>query len=487
MTALNYADKVALGAAQASAVYLGATKVWPSFKPTDLSGCRIWADASRLGLSNGASVTTWPNLGLAGGAAAIVGTPTPTFRTNALNILMPVVRITHGAQFRFSNTGIDKDYTLLFVARKWTLQPGRIVSVFYVDGTTPNIVWGFWNDRFECAYVEGWMVPDVIVTATLQWRLYSADAITGGTARMFSNGTLLRSHPSPPPKYGVAGSLILGGYNDAHSEDSDCEIAEVIMYNRQLSDTERAQVEGYLRTKWNPISLFKPTDLGSNLLGWFDASDAASVQITGSGVSNWVNKGVSTLTLSQSNDAWRPTYANQTVTLASPQQLAAANSPTSYDAILVGRPNPSSDGEWRTLLRSTASGGLHHIIIETGALRMGAYNGGNGFCPAVGLTWDNVWGLGYGQFGTGPIMLSRDGGALTSTGTTPVATDVPVVSFGAYQGPPPSQGWGDIKEIIFLPYASSDSTRQILEGYLAWKWGLVGLLPAGHPYKNAAP
>jgi hypothetical protein len=82
-------------------------------------------------------------------------------------------------------------------------------------------------------------------------------------------------------------------------------------------------------------------------------------------------------------------------------------------------------------------------------------------------------------------MLSRDGGALTSTGTTIAST--PFVSFGAYQGPPPSQAWGDVNEIIFLPYNYQDSTRQILEGYLAWKWGLTGLLPAGHPWKNASP
>lgn len=31
------------------------------------------------------------------------------------------------------------------------------------------------------------------------------------------------------------------------------------------------------------------------------------------------------------------------------------------------------------------------------------------------------------------------------------------------------------------------STLEEGEGYLAWKWGLQGSLPVGHPYKNAAP
>jgi hypothetical protein len=479
MTALNSADKVALGAAQASAVYLGATKVWPSFKPTDIANCVIWLDASKLGLTNGAAVNAWPNLGSAS-APTINGSPNPTFRTNALNTIMPVVRLTGGSgRFEFTNTGADTAYTIIFVARRWSLKNGRVLAA---NGSMANILWGFWGTAFDCCYVQEWMSNGM--TATTQWKLYSADAHPTTAPRFLINGVLAGTRSAPSPN-GIGGTLVMAGYDAARSEDADCEFAELVVYNRKLSDAERQQVEGYLRVKWAPSTKFKPTDMSSNLLGWFDGYDPASVQITGSGVSNWVNKGVSTLTLAQTNDAWRPTYANQTVSFTSPQQLAAANCPASYDAILVGRPNPSSNGEWRTLLRSLTSGGLHHIIIESGALRMGTYNGG--FFPATGLTWDNVWGLGYGQFGTGAVMLSRDGGALTNTATTPTATDVPFVSFGAYQGPPPSQSWGDIKEMILLPYNSDTGTRQLLEGYLAWKWNLVGLLPSGHPYKSAAP
>jgi len=30
-------------------------------------------------------------------------------------------------------------------------------------------------------------------------------------------------------------------------------------------------------------------------------------------------------------------------------------------------------------------------------------------------------------------------------------------------------------------------TRQKIDGYQAWKWGLVDRLPADHPYKNKPP
>lgn len=43
---------------------------------------------------------------------------------------------------------------------------------------------------------------------------------------------------------------------------------------------------------------------------------------------------------------------------------------------------------------------------------------------------------------------------------------------------------GFIAELV----AFADSNDQeIIEGYLAWKWGMQGNLPAGHPYKNSRP
>jgi hypothetical protein len=45
----------------------------------------------------------------------------------------------------------------------------------------------------------------------------------------------------------------------------------------------------------------------------------------------------------------------------------------------------------------------------------------------------------------------------------------------------------DIAEIIVLNYSISTYDREKLEGYLAWKWGLIGDLPTNHPYKYSQP
>ena len=46
---------------------------------------------------------------------------------------------------------------------------------------------------------------------------------------------------------------------------------------------------------------------------------------------------------------------------------------------------------------------------------------------------------------------------------------------------------GDIAEVLVVRGAVDTATRQTIEGYLAWQWGLEGNLPVDHPYKNAAP
>jgi hypothetical protein len=46
---------------------------------------------------------------------------------------------------------------------------------------------------------------------------------------------------------------------------------------------------------------------------------------------------------------------------------------------------------------------------------------------------------------------------------------------------------GRINEIVLFNRVLTQSDRQRLEGYLAWKWGLQSRLPTTHPYYKINP
>jgi hypothetical protein len=78
-------------------------------------------------------------------------------------------------------------------------------------------------------------------------------------------------------------------------------------------------------------------------------------------------------------------------------------------------------------------------------------------------------------------------GALTLVGPGGVTYTSGVTTYiGAHSGPNYLTN-GYICEVIAYNSVLSTPNRQKAEGYLAWKWGLQANLPAGHPYKTAAP
>ena len=81
---------------------------------------------------------------------------------------------------------------------------------------------------------------------------------------------------------------------------------------------------------------FKPTDLGANCIGWFDALDASKVAVVGSGVQNWTNKGVGSISMSQTNDPYKPQYANGTVTVTAPAGLVGDLAQDANTTLTIG-------------------------------------------------------------------------------------------------------------------------------------------------------
>ena len=231
MPVLTSADNIIVGTKPASRVYVGGNRVWPP--AAAIPNLINWWDASMLPLG---VVYSWPTMGV--GHPLNLGWGTyPTAVTGPKGL--SVVQFGGNCGFYCPDSFIDANYTIVYVANSWT--HGRVLCAY-----PRNLLVGFWGDYEDCMYAGNWVVPTT-VGKTGAWKLYSTYANDQFYyPRFHSNGVLLGY--DVPCDQGFQSSFWLGGWGD--TEHSWCNVAEVMVFNRQLADGERVQVEAYLRNKW---------------------------------------------------------------------------------------------------------------------------------------------------------------------------------------------------------------------------------------------
>lgn len=105
--------------------------------------------------------------------------------------------------------------------------------------------------------------------------------------------------------------------------------------------------------------------------------------------------------------------------------------------------------------------------------------------PTPSLTSPRIYCV---RSATNDFTAHLDGTSLFSTATNTVGvngTGVGTRSIGVNKAGDALNG--TLGELVIFNAALSQTDREKMEGYLAWKWGLVANLPGGHPYKSAPP
>jgi hypothetical protein len=219
-----------------------------AFDPTALPGLAVWIDFAGC-THDGSQIVSWGHGGYAPDAI-IEGTAsgTPTWEMNELNGLSVARFSAGGGRLRIPGCGVTADWTVAYVARMRGPTAGRILSNISV-GTGGNLLLGYWSGFEDVMYDNGFGIPDTRQTVTTAWKLYSGDGNSGATrARMFLDGVLLGTSNTA---LGWDNGFALSGFAATTPDEScDCDVAEVVMYDHQLTTVERQQVEAYLRAKW---------------------------------------------------------------------------------------------------------------------------------------------------------------------------------------------------------------------------------------------
>ena len=221
----------------------------PVWAPDSLPGLVTWLDAIDYLPGN------WPNKAN-GPTPTFVGTPAPAWSATTMNG-MPTVRF-KTSEGRLRSTWSDPvyDWTVIYLVRWVGPGVGRAFSVQYPPS---NELIGLHTSQPDWMYVNGGSITpgtgwNMWSPGPGPWRMYGGDSAsvsTYGVARFFIDGTLIGSANDT---LGLTGGWAISGYGPGTEETMDIEIAELLIWNRQLSDDERAEAERYLIRKWWPVS-----------------------------------------------------------------------------------------------------------------------------------------------------------------------------------------------------------------------------------------
>ncbi len=221
----------------------GNNKSLPSYTLPVKGGLVMWMDAaddSTFTYSSGTTVSQWRDK--SGSGYHMVPVSAGPTRNSFLNS-RKTITITNAQQIGNLSINLSTSPNTVFVVSRLTGGAnGRVLTAYY-----NNWLLGHWGGYVNQYYAEGW-IAYAVNAADTTWRIYMGDwgGSTNDTADAFSNGSSIRNAPAGDAAAGPSGLVI----NSQGWEQSNCEAAEIIVFNRLLTVKERKQVHTYLGLKW---------------------------------------------------------------------------------------------------------------------------------------------------------------------------------------------------------------------------------------------
>jgi hypothetical protein len=507
------------------------------FQPIQVSGCTVWldgADPNGNGIipANGSSVASWVDKS-SNGMSVSAASSQPTYSRGIQNGLGAVTyngsqNLTTGNVLASKFAGNTVNLTLFCVfSFSNTVTGSTYASPFCWAnaGDVPRIALSAGNNADGVMMDVGsnvigrttFSVPPPTFDNTFYFISYFKNGVNtqlnlNGSNKATTSNQATTQFGSSSYAFNVG-----NGYaNSAYFMRGN--VGEILFYNSTLSTQNFQLVEGYLAWKWGlqaslpsshpyknapvyslqpfPVvpripymttKYFNPNSIAGCSL-WLDAGDSSTVTLSNGTVTGLLDKSTSNVTLSNSSGY---TYPNNTFNGTRPsffvsgggnsgsgtQRLGvnsafALTSPFSVSFVCqhVGAAN------YGYILDSGPSGsGRPYLLDSSAGPRFETPFGSGGLITTSPLFNTIIFGSNAVAFQNGTQQLT--GSASFTTGGITIGNRYTL-----------NESWpGHICEMILHNTALTTFQRQQVEGYLAWKWGLQGNLPANHPYKLFPP
>ena len=476
--------------------------------PLNIPGCVLWLDGkdpagTRTIPSTGATVSTWIDKSISAKHGTSTGTPT--------YVAGGGVNFDGSSYFlnqTFSQNLSQRSIFIIFQETTHVIY-GGILSVIPTPNsgndysTTTGLAYAT-NDNSFLAYGNDGGYTSSIGNANPLPKAIYHDSMNGTIGSAFLNGTNATNVTANYTAgtcsgYGVGGRWLAGSMSASYRLNGV--IYEILFFNRPLGLSERRQIEGYLAQKWSltgslPAShpglgptinniiqlsrlpyykVFNPQTISSLVL-WLDAADSTTVSGT-SPITAWTDKSSAGRTVTiTSGPTYGTTTQNGLKTMSFNNNVISSSIASAVgtgDFTLIAVWYQSSAGTNTVLSLGTVASssqslgysGNKYNFYQYGSLES-AYTTGPGWVVQVGTRISSIKRV----YITGTIgsVPASDSFNVTDTTVTIGKGDNFAIT-------------GEIAEIMVYTGTMSDTNRELLEGYLSQKWGLIGSLVAGHP------
>ena len=472
--------------------------------PLSIPGCQLWLDAGDSSTITGTTtVTEWRDK--SGNARHLgVGSGTTSYSSNAIQLTN---------SYMFVTSPVDLTKVTVFIVAKTT--GGNNQPIFlgrpntninrdslegfgiYMDGTSAIRYYGGEEGR-NVSFATNTSNTTIFSFQTI------GTAVSGKMSGVLqSSATLLYTRTSTAQGFSIGAEWLGVSYGNITANAS---LYELIVFNSDVTPTQRQGIEDYLSTKWFSPSIpsthpffavkphlltFRPIDIPGCAV-WFDGADQSSMTFSSSRITQWNDKSGNArhatptglgpvYTSNIFNGFSAPVFAS--TPMRTPSYLITTDSKLSIFVLCkqTGTSGGAGNGEilnitpewWHFDLYNQTSTGTLGLVYSGGGASFTNYAINNGTNVFISLITN---GLSINGFLNGTSVfdttLANNGYSLNNL------TSQWAISDARFAGP--------ICEILIYNSTFTTSQRQQVEGYLAHKWGL-STLPSTHSFKPFPP